>query len=157
MRASAPAVAVVLVSDDECPDVPLRALAFGAAGHLDARSGPDGYRAAVRTAARGEPVLSAVLAEALAAQARTAATGVSEAPAGYGAPRDADASPLATLTDREFQTLRLLGRGMSTAAMAAELALAESTVRSYKAALREKLGLTGDSALALYARDRGMG
>lgn len=160
VRALAPNVRTVLVAPADGPEVPLRALAFGAAGHLDARAGPDAYRVAVRTAARGEHVLSAVLAEALAAQAHgavgsghEAAARVSETPEPYDA---AASRSVADLTDREFQTLRLLGRGMSTSAIAAELALAESTVRSYKSALRGKLGLHGDSALALYARDRGL-
>ena len=140
LRAEAPAVRAVLLTDGERPPLALRALAAGAAGALDASAGPEAFRRAVRRAARGERVLSDRVRDALV-----------DAHAG-GSP----GAPHAGLTLREFQTLRGVARGLSTTEIADDLGVAPSTVRSHKAAVRDKLGLSGDAAMARYAVDHGL-
>ncbi len=139
LRAEQPGLAMLLLATTEAPDLPLRALELGAAGHLDGRADPAEYVAAVRAVARGERYLSPLVREALLA--RSAGRFLS-------APR---------LSAREFQVLRLLAQGFGTEAIAEHLAITPSTVRTFKARLREKLGLEGDVALARYAMDRGIG
>lgn len=143
VRAEAPRVRVVLVSAARGPEGPLRALALGAMGHLDVGASASAFRDAARQAARGERVVSAVLAEALAEMA--AARGEEE-----------DVPGPQVLTPREFQTLRLVARGCSAAEVARELTVSESTVRTYMSALRRKLGLRGTAALVRYALDHGI-
>lgn len=52
-------------------------------------------------------------------------------------------SPGATLTSREWQVLDLVGRGLSTAEIAALLRVSRATVRSHRAAAHRKVGLSG--------------
>ena len=61
------------------------------------------------------------------------------------------ASPLKQLTDREFDVLRLIGLGQSTRTIAKSLAVAITTVETYRSRLREKLELKDGSALVHYA------
>ena len=150
VRQEAPAVRVVLVAASSGPELPLRALALGAAGHIEGGAGASAFREAARAAGRGERVLSAVLAEALAARVHM------DDPAGGRFAPPLNGTAPAGMTARQFQVLRLVGRGLATAAIASELALTESTVRTHKAALRETLGLDGDAALARYALDHGL-
>lgn len=137
LRALAPRVRTLLVTPGERPALVLRALAAGAAGALALDAGPDAYRRAVRQAARGERVLSDAVRDALV-----------DAHAGT--------TPHAGLTPREFQTLRGVARGRSTAEIAADLGVSPSTVRSHKAEVRTKLALSGDAAIARYAVDHGL-
>ncbi len=55
------------------------------------------------------------------------------------------------LSDREMEVLRLLGRGKSVSAIAAEMALSVKTVSTYRARLLDKLGLTSTTDVIRYA------
>ena len=134
LGAEAPRVAVVLVTDGDRPTLVLRALAAGAAGALDRRASPHAFRHAARRAAQGNRVLPDSVRDALARA--------------YATRTAADALPL---TRREFQVARGVGQGRTTAQLADDLGVAPSTVRSHKAAIRDKLGLAGDAAIARYA------
>ncbi len=65
-----------------------------------------------------------------------------------GPPRNAE---LERLTDREQRILALIGQGMTNRQIAAELFLAEKTVKNYMSALLAKLGLSSRTQAALYA------
>jgi DNA-binding NarL/FixJ family response regulator len=138
LRSEAPSLRVLLLSSTDAPEIPLRALEFGAAGHLDGRADRAEFVAAIRAVARGERYLSPVLREALITRSGGGET---------GAPG---------LSPREFQVLRLVAQGLDTEAVASALAVAPSTIRSFKARLRDKLDLTSDVALARYALDHGV-
>ncbi|MCA9529506.1 MAG: response regulator transcription factor [Myxococcales bacterium] len=60
-------------------------------------------------------------------------------------------SAIDRLTDRELQVLRLIGEGRSTSDIAADLALSVKTIETYRAHLKEKLGLRGSSELMRFA------
>lgn len=51
-------------------------------------------------------------------------------------------SPADVLSDRELEVFRLLGQGFGTRQIAQKLRLATSTVESYRAGIKQKLGLT---------------
>ena len=55
------------------------------------------------------------------------------------------------LTDREYEVLRLIGLGLGTAAIAAELRRSVKTIESHRANLKDKLGLKSAAELARYA------
>ncbi len=63
----------------------------------------------------------------------------------------AAASPEELLSDRELEVFRLIGQGLGTRQVAARLRLATSTVESYRASIKQKLGLGGATELVARA------
>jgi DNA-binding NarL/FixJ family response regulator len=106
------------------------ALAAGAAGFLLKATPPDRLVEGIRTVCSGESLLSPVLTQRLIASylRHPPADGATEAVAG--------------LTARERQVLVLVARGLSNDQIAAELVVAESTVKTHVNRLLAKLGLT---------------
>ncbi|HEX2143489.1 MAG TPA: response regulator transcription factor [Glycomyces sp.] len=62
---------------------------------------------------------------------------------------------LASLTPRETEVLALIGEGMSNAEIAAELGMAEATVKSHVTRVLAKLGLASRVQAAIFAREHG--
>ena len=60
-------------------------------------------------------------------------------------------NPLAQLSDREMQVFLRLARGAALGDIAEELCLSESSIRTYKRRVMEKLGLDNASDLIRYA------
>ncbi len=58
------------------------------------------------------------------------------------------ASPLATLSDRELEVLRLIGRGLRTGEIARALNRSVHTVEAHRANIKRKLGLKTAGELA---------
>ncbi len=90
---------------------------------------------AIRKACQGEHYITASLAEHLA-------TGL----AGGNSP-----APLEALSNREFQTLRLLAQGKSVKEIGGQLNLSAKTVSTYRTRVLEKLHLKTTVDLARYA------
>lgn len=65
--------------------------------------------------------------------------------------RGARGEGLPALTNRELQTLRLLGRGLSNREIAAEMKVSIKTIETHCQRLKEKLHLHGSAALRQYA------
>ena len=63
----------------------------------------------------------------------------------------ADALPHASLSDREFQVLRMLVSGKAVSDIAEDLALSVKTVSTHKARLMQKLGVANNSEMFRYA------
>jgi DNA-binding NarL/FixJ family response regulator len=59
-----------------------------------------------------------------------------------------DRHPIDSLSDRELDVFRLIGRGCKTQEIAAQLHLSVKTVETYRDRIREKLDLSDGSALA---------
>ncbi len=59
--------------------------------------------------------------------------------------------PAELLSDRELEVFRLLGNGWGTRQIAADLRLAASTVESYRAGIKRKLGIEGATELVARA------
>jgi DNA-binding CsgD family transcriptional regulator len=66
------------------------------------------------------------------------------------------ADPWDTLSDREQEVLRLVARGHTAAAIAAQLNLSAKTVETYRARGMEKLGLRSRAALVQLALQKGV-
>lgn len=60
-------------------------------------------------------------------------------------------SPLASLSDRELEVLRLIGRGMSTGEIARDLCRSVKTIEAHRANIKEKLSLRGGAELVRFA------
>ncbi len=109
------------------------ALRAGASGFLLKEMGGDELVEAIRGAAKGKPQLHPDIARKLMAHAPM--------------PED----PFESLTERERDILKLLGRGMSNKEIALELALTEMTVKGYVSDLLAKLGVRDRTQAALMA------
>jgi DNA-binding NarL/FixJ family response regulator len=60
-------------------------------------------------------------------------------------------SPLAILTDRELEVFDLIGRGLSTAAIAEQLRVSVKTIETYRSNIRTKLNLKDATDLIRFA------
>jgi len=60
-------------------------------------------------------------------------------------------SPLASLSDRELEVLRLIGRGLSTGEIARDLCRSVKTIEAHRANIKEKLSLRGGAELVRFA------
>lgn len=112
-----------------------RAFQAGACGYLMKDAGIEAVPEALATLLSGERYASAAVQRAMFQEAAA------------GRP---PAGALAALSERELQVLRLLGSGMDTARIAAELSLSIKTVGTYRERLKTKLGV--DNALQLERR-----
>ena len=149
IRAADPAARILVLTSFASADQVLPALRAGAAGYLLKDAAPAEVEAAIRAVHRGEGLLDpAVTATVLAEVARPGAASPPSAPAvGRG---------LASLTPREREVLGLLGRGMTNAAIARELFVAEKTVKTHVSSILAKLRLTDRTQAALYAARLGL-
>lgn len=114
----------------------LRALKAGAKGYLTKTSGPDNLAEAVRQIAAGRRYLTPEVALTLAENVDAA---------------NSEGPQHATLSDREFQTLKLIASGRKLSEIAADMALSPKTVSVYRARLLEKLKMKTNSELTRYA------
>lgn len=130
-----PTLPVVVLTAFPEEDYAVRAFKLGASGYVTKQSASDELLAALRKALTGGRYVTASLAEKLAASI-----------AG-----DAPAAPHETLSNRELQVLQLIARGRTIKEIAAELALSDKTIGTYRARLSEKMGLATNVELARYA------
>ncbi|MBP7691054.1 MAG: response regulator transcription factor [Anaerolineales bacterium] len=135
LRAEKPERPILVLSMHAEDQYALRVLKAGAAGYLTKESVPEELTRAVYKVAGGGRYISPALAEKLAFQ--------------VGAPTD---QPLhASLSDREFQVMRLIAAGQTVTQIAADLALSVKTVSTYRARLLQKLNLRTNADLIHYA------
>jgi len=113
----------------------IRALKKGASGYLSKQSVATDLIDAVRKILKGGLYITPAVAEQLAA----------------GLGNHSPDEPHEQLSDRELQVMRMIAMGKSIKEIAAELALSDKTVFTYRDRLRAKLGLKGDVELARYA------
>ena len=128
---------VLLISAHDDSAIVYHAIQEGAAGFLPKESTRAEIVAAVLNCARGRDVLSPGLAAGLAGEIRRRAE-----PAGP------------VLSPREREVLNLIAKGSSIPAMAAELFLAPSTVKTHVQRLYEKLGVSDRAAAVAEAMRR---
>jgi two-component system invasion response regulator UvrY len=113
----------------------MRVLKAGASGYLAKDSAADELVKAIRKVVSGGRYVSPFLAEKMA----------------FDVGADASKLPHETLSDREFQVLRLIADGKSVTEIAAELSLSVKTVSTYRARLLEKMNLSTNAELIHYA------
>jgi two-component system, NarL family, response regulator LiaR len=131
--------AIVLTSflDDERL---LPAMRAGAAGYLLKNVQPQELARAVRAAVAGEALIDPAVAARLVV---TLEDGQDERPD--------------DLTPREREVLALIGRGYPNKRIAAELGIAEKTVKTHVSHVLAKLGVADRTQAALYAARVGLG
>lgn len=134
LLALAPHAKVLVFSMNDQPGFAARAVQAGARGFLSKNAAPEDFAAALKALESGGMWLDPK-------QALEVAT--------MGAASD----PLAQLSEREREVLRLLGTGASLQAAADTLGLSYKTVANTSSALKKKLGLGGMSELIRFAID----
>jgi DNA-binding NarL/FixJ family response regulator len=140
IRAQFPAVAVVLVSANEDPQIVRRAIDHGAAGYIPKSAGLDDMRSAIRAVLACEQWLPPALRGA-----------VSRAPS---APGDADlAAKLASLTPQQFRVLTLVAEGLLNKQIADRLDVQERTVKAHLSAIFDKLGARNRTQAGVILRE----
>ena len=129
---------ILVLSQYEASHYVERALRAGALGYVVKEQAAEEVLTAMRSVLAGEVYLTRALA------ARLLHTFVGAVP---GAPR----AGVGLLTDRELHVLHLLGAGMSTRAIAAELKLSFKTIETHRENIKRKLGLRSAAELIHYA------
>ena len=130
-----PAQRVLVLSVHSEDQFATRVLKAGASGFLNKDSAPEELVKAARKVLAGGRYVSASLAEKLAG---TLDKKTSE-------------FPHQTLSDREFQVLRMIGSGQTVGEIAAELNLSVKTVSTYRTRILEKMDLHTNAELTRYA------
>lgn len=136
VRAKNAAVAVVVLTSDDDDDALFAAIMAGADGFLLKQARAHDLVAVVRRVAAGQSFLDPVVTERVLARVRDG---------------DPQAGPLDQLTPRESRILELIGEGMTNRQIAAEMFLAEKTVKNYVSRLLAKLGLNRRTQAAVLA------
>jgi DNA-binding NarL/FixJ family response regulator len=135
-----PSTPVLVVSAYPEEDFAVRALKLRAAGYLTKCRVADELNPAIKKALTGGRYVTASLAEKLAASLG----------------EDVKGARHESLSNREFQVLRLVALGRSLKEISAELLLSEKTVGTYRRRISEKMGISSNVELARYALQAGL-
>ena len=118
----------------------IRALRAGAYGYVNKGGDPAMIVSAVRTVAQGRKYVTPEMAQMLVESLTTPAA----------------ANAHEKLSDRELQTLVMIASGKRLADIAVDLNLSPKTVSVYRARVLEKLGLSNNSEMTVYAIRNGL-
>ncbi|ROS77994.1 LuxR family two component transcriptional regulator [Curtobacterium sp. PhB130] len=138
-----PPVLVLTTFDND--DTLFAALDAGASGFLLKNASPEKLVDAVLTVAAGD----ALLAPDVTRRVISRATGSQPAVV-------VDDGPIAGLTERETEVLRLLGRGRSNGEIARQLFVGEATVKTHVSNVLQKLGLRDRVQAVVWAYEHGV-
>jgi len=134
VRRIRPSLPTLVLSMHPASQFARRALSAGAVGYLTKGSDLEEFVTAIEQARRGRRYVSRDTADLLVRRSVNW-----EAPAHE------------TLSDREYQVLRLLGSGNTISDIARDLALSVKTVSTYRARVLDKLGMRSNAELMRYA------
>ena len=140
IREIQPRLPVLILSVHPEEQFAVRALRAGAAGYLTKNHSPEQLREALAKVVRGGRYISPALAERLA-------TGLGP---GF------EEAPHESLSEREFEALRLLGAGLSVKDVAVKMGISPKTVSTYRDRIREKMRLKTNAEIVRYAVERGL-
>jgi DNA-binding NarL/FixJ family response regulator len=135
LKLTRPKLPVLVLSMHPEDQYAKRILKAGAVGYMNKESAPEELVKAVRKVLAGGMYVSAALAEILAAD-------LSE---------DSGRPIHETLSDREFEILRMIGAGKAVSQIAEELHLGVTTVSTYRARILVKMNMATTIELMHYA------
>jgi DNA-binding NarL/FixJ family response regulator len=135
IKKARPALPVLVLSMYPVDQYALRVLRAGGAGYLTKESAPDQLLEAVRRITSGLRYITPEVAECIA--------------------QDWNRNPVQsvheTLSDREFEVMRLIASGKSVGDIAKDLSLSVKTVSTYRTRVLQKLHLRHNAELTHYA------
>jgi two-component system invasion response regulator UvrY len=135
LRKLRPKLPVLVLSVHPVDQLGPRALRVGASGYMNKESAPEELIGAVRQVLEGGVYVSPTLAVRLALDIH----------------ENAGRLPHETLSDREFEVLRMLALGKTVTEIAEELHLSVPTVSTHRAHILAKMNMTTTAALISYA------
>jgi NarL family two-component system response regulator LiaR len=140
LQTESPGVKVIALTSFSDDDKLYPAIKAGAAAYLLKDVGPQELADAIRAAARGEVRLHPEVTRRLMSGIAGEQAGASEE----------------SLTEREREVLRCLGRGLSNKEIGTELFISEKTAKTHVSNILGKLGLLDRTQAALYAVKHGL-
>ncbi len=135
-----PHVPVIILSIYSEDQFGLRLLKAGASGYLSKTSAPEKLVEAIRTVHQGGKFVSPALTQQLV----------------LGLHTDPLKSVHEVLSDREFQIFLMIASGKPNKTIADELCISVTTVSTHRAHILEKMHLTSNADLTLYASKHGL-
>lgn len=141
LREEHPKLKVLMVSMYPEDQYAVRAFRAGAFGYLNKASAPEKLLEALSQVIAGRKYVTPEIAQALIEN--------------LNAP-ESESAPHEKLSDREFQTLKLIASGKRLSDIAEELALSPKTVSVYRARILEKMGMSNNAELTHYAIKNGL-
>jgi two-component system, NarL family, invasion response regulator UvrY len=130
-----PSLPVLILSIHPEEQYAVRVLKAGASGYLSKDMAPDELVNAVKKVMLGKKYISANIAEKLTAIFDD----------------EQDSLPHESLSDREFDVLKMLAKGKSVSEIADHLFLSVTTVSTYRARILSKMSLKNNAEITLYA------
>jgi two-component system, NarL family, invasion response regulator UvrY len=130
-----PKLPVLILSTYPEKQYAVRCLKLGAAGYLNKGADQELLVTAIRKVVQGGIYVSSAIAESLAVALR----------------QDTTRAPHETLSDREYQVFSLIAAGNTLSHIARSLNLSLTTVSTYRSRILEKISVSNDVELALYA------
>jgi DNA-binding NarL/FixJ family response regulator len=135
-----PRIPVLILSMYPESQFAVRAFRAGAAGYMTKDSAPEELVTAIQTLLKGRKYISSSLAEELASRLDKG-----------------DDKPLhETLSDREYQVLRMISSGKSIAEIADAMFLSVKTVSTYKRRILDKMNMNTTAEIIGYAIQKGL-
>jgi two-component system, NarL family, invasion response regulator UvrY len=135
LRRERPKLPILILSAHPEDQLAIRLLKSGAAGFLSKNKAPEILLAAIRKIAGGGKYISDTLAEKVVLEWES----------------NANEAPHVSLSNREYQVLRMVATGMSPKEIARALYLSVRTVSTYRARVLEKMKMKSDAELIRYA------
>jgi two-component system, NarL family, invasion response regulator UvrY len=140
LRQKYPHIPVLILSFHPEHRFAVRALKAGASGYITKQSATEELVQAIRKIVGGGKYVSSALAEELATELD----------------EESGKLPHETLSDREFQVMRLIAAGKKSSEIAEELSVTMSTVNTYRMRIFEKMQMQSNVDLARYALEHGL-
>ena len=158
--ASLAEVRVVILTTFEVDEYVVQALRAGASGFLGKGAEPEELLAAIRTAAKGDALLSAAATKGLIASflAQGGPYATMDIPEGNGDGEGSDSGQdaLDVLTGREREVLTLVGGGLNNDEIAERLTVSPLTVKTHVNRTMAKLGARDRAQLVVAAYENGL-
>lgn len=137
LQALHPETPVLIISMHDETLYAERVLRGGGRGYIMKQEGPEKILQAIRQTLAGQVYLSAKMSVRILDA--------------FSGRRAKDGPPVARLTDRELEILRLIGQGRDSHAIAAQLHLSVKTVDAHRGNIKEKLNLKNGTELICFA------
>jgi two-component system, NarL family, invasion response regulator UvrY len=127
-------VKIIMLSMHQEEQFAMRAFKSGASGYLTKEMAPDEIVKAIRKVNSGRKYISSRYAEILADELQS----------------DMGKLPHERLSNREFEVMCMIGRGVSISNIAAELSLSDRTISTYHTRIFEKMNIKSNAEITIY-------